>query len=211
MTPFIFLGDYIDRGPDSKGVIDYIINLKEDDYNIRTLRGNHEDYLLRTFDNETVQKNILGISYRNKLKKEWFKFGGKETLESFHVSDVHEIPAKYITWMRALEYYIELDSFILVHAGMNFGIEDPYEDKHSMLWIKEFKVDPDKDRLQENNPWPCSGEPGFHRFIEVAQPVLILSTSITGFIWTIKKVSAILWHLELTSMEMKVQPNIDKP
>ncbi len=52
-----FLGDYIDRGPDSKGVIDYIIDLKEDDYNIRTLRGNHEDYLVRTFDNETVHRN----------------------------------------------------------------------------------------------------------------------------------------------------------
>ena len=47
-----FLGDYIDRGPDAKGVIDYIIHLQQDGYNIRTLKGNHEDFLLRTFNNE---------------------------------------------------------------------------------------------------------------------------------------------------------------
>ena len=164
-----FLGDYIDRGPDAKGVLDYIINLKNDNYNIRTLRGNHEDYLLRTYDNETVQKNIFGITYQNKLKKEWFKFGGRETLKSFHISDVHEIPEKYISWMRELEYFITLQSFILVHAGLNFMIEDPFDDKHSMLWVKEYKV----DRVKA----------GFGNLVA----------------------------LELTSMELKVQNNVDIP
>jgi len=141
-----FLGDYIDRGPDSKDVIDYIIEFQKDDYKIRTLRGNHEDYLLRTFDNENVRKNILGITYQNNLKNEWFKFGGKETLKSFGVSDVHDIPPMYIDWMRGLEYFIQLDHFILVHAGLNFNIDDPFADKESMLWIKGFKADPVKIR-----------------------------------------------------------------
>ena len=44
-----FLGDYIDRGPDSKGVIDYIRKLQDDQYNVRLLRGNHEDYCLHAF------------------------------------------------------------------------------------------------------------------------------------------------------------------
>ena len=43
-----------------------------------------------------------------------------------------------------------LDSYILVHAGMNFGIEDPFADKHSMLWIKDFKVDKVKTGQQES-------------------------------------------------------------
>ena len=95
-----FLGDYIDRGPDSKGVIDFITGLRDDDYNIRTLRGNHEDYFIRIFDNETVQKNFLGITYQNHLKKEWFRYGGRETLKSFGISDVHDIPPRYVNWMR---------------------------------------------------------------------------------------------------------------
>lgn len=205
-----FLGDYIDRGPDARGVIDYIISLKEDEYNIRTLRGNHEDYLLRTFDNETIQKNIIGITYRNKLKKEWFKFGGRETLRSFQVSDVHEIPEKYIAWMRELEYFIALQGFILVHAGMNFSIEDPFDDKHSMLWIKEYKV----DRVKA----------GFRKLIHGHMPVSLdfidlLCTSNgfdfidldNGIYMPEKEGFGNLVALELTSMALKVQHNVDIP
>jgi serine/threonine protein phosphatase 1 len=205
-----FLGDYIDRGPDSKGVIDYIIKLQKDDYKIRTLRGNHEDYLLRTFDNETVQKNILGITFQNKLRNEWFKYGGKETLNSFHVSDVHEIPGSYIKWMRELEYYIILDSHILVHAGLNFGIEDPFSDKESILWIKDFKVDPKKA--------------GFRKIIHGHVPVsldfieLLRSSNKFDFIdldngiyITGKEGFGNLVALELTTMELKVQHNVDHP
>jgi serine/threonine protein phosphatase 1 len=205
-----FLGDYIDRGPDTRGVLDYIINLKNDEYNIRTLRGNHEDYLLRTLDNETVQKNILGITYQNKLKKEWFKFGGRETLRSFKVSSVHEIPEKYISWIRELEYFVTLQGFILVHAGLNFMIEDPFDDKHSMLWITEFKV----DRVKS----------GFRKLIHGHVPVslefidlLVTSNGFdfidldNGIYMPEKEGFGNLVALELTSMELKVQPNIDIP
>ena len=203
-----FLGDYIDRGPDSKGVIDYIINLKESGFNVRTLRGNHEDYLVRAFDNETVQKSILGITYRNKLKKEWFKYGGKETLKSFSVTDVHLIPEKYIEWMRELEYFIRLDTFILVHAGMNFAINDPYSDKHSMLWIKEFKVDKEKTGYRKL----------IHGHVPVSLDFIEVMTSKNNFNFidldngiymTDKAGFGNLVGLELTSMEMKVQTNID--
>jgi len=205
-----FLGDYIDRGPDSKGVIDYIINLKEKNFNIRTLKGNHEDYLVRTFDNETVQKNILGITYRDKLKKEWFKYGGKVTLNSFHVSDVHEIPEKYITWMRELEYFIMLDSFILVHAGMDFGIKDPFSDKDSMLWIKDFKVDPEKtgSRKVIHGHVPVSLE--FIELLRTGNGFDFIALD-NGIYVANKEGFGNLVALELTSMEMKVQHNIDIP
>jgi serine/threonine protein phosphatase 1 len=205
-----FLGDYIDRGPDAKGVIDYIMSLKEEGYNIRTLRGNHEDYLLRTYDNETVQKNILGITFQNKLKQEWYKYGGKETLKSFHVSDVHEIPGKYISWMRELEYFIMLDSFILVHAGMNFVLEDPFTDKHSMLWIKDFKVDKEKTGSRKI----------IHGHVPVSLDFIELLKSSNSFDFIdldngiyMKDTGGFgnLTALELTSMEMKVQVNVDVP
>jgi len=206
----IFLGDYIDRGPDSKGVLDFIIDLEEDDFNIRTLRGNHEDYLLRTFDNERVRKNLLGITYQNQLKKEWFKFGGKETLKSFRVSDVHEIPEKYIKWMRKLEYYIELDSYILVHAGMNFNMDDPYSDKQSMLWAKDFKIDLKKtgNRKLIHGHVPISLS--FIELLKSANNFNYIDLD-NGIYMTDKDEFGNLVALELNSLEMKVQHNVDAP
>ena len=55
-----FLGDYIDRGPDSKGVIDYVRQLEEDGYKVFPLRGNHEDYCLHAVQAEHERKSFLG-------------------------------------------------------------------------------------------------------------------------------------------------------
>jgi serine/threonine protein phosphatase 1 len=210
LDQIFFLGDYIDRGPDSKGVIDYIIKLKEDDYNIVTLRGNHEDYLLRTFDNETVHKNILGITYRDKLKKEWYKYGGRETLKSFQISNVHEIPQEYIDWIRNLEYYFLLDSYLLVHAGLNFDIDDPLDDRHSMLWIKDFKVSREKTggRRLIHGHVPVSLE--FIELLRTTDKFDFIDLD-NGIYMKGKEGFGNLTALELTSMEMKVQPNVDVP
>jgi serine/threonine protein phosphatase 1 len=203
-----FLGDYIDRGPDSKGVIDFIISLKRNKYTIRTLKGNHEDFLLRTFDNESVRKNFLGITYQNRLQKEWFNYGGRETLKSFNVSDVHDIPGEYIQWFKDLEYFIMLDKYILVHAGLNFDHDDPFSDKIAMLWIKDFKVDPEKsgNRKVIHGHVPVSLD-----FIDLHK-----STNHFGFVdldngiyMPNKAGFGNLVALELTSMELKVQPNLD--
>jgi serine/threonine protein phosphatase 1 len=204
-----FLGDYIDRGPDAKGVIDYITGLIKDDYTIRPLRGNHEDYLLRTYDNETVKKNFLGITFQNHLKKEWYKYGGKETLASFGVSDVHDIPVSYIEWMRNLEYYITLDSFILVHAGMNFEIEDPFTDKHAMLWVKDFKVNRDKsgNRKIIHGHVPVSLD--FIELLRTSGSFDFIDLD-NGVYYPDKEGFGNLVALELTTMELKVQNNVDR-
>jgi len=76
-----FLGDYIDRGPSSKEVIDYLIYLQKEEYNIRTLLGNHEDYLVKSYEEELSLKKVFGIKQKNKKKKEWLFHGGKETME----------------------------------------------------------------------------------------------------------------------------------
>ena len=69
------IGDYVDRGNDSKGVIDLIINLRIKGYQIHTLRGNHEQMMLdSTIDEERLFH--------------WLQNGGIETLTSFGISSV---------------------------------------------------------------------------------------------------------------------------
>ncbi|MBU1367921.1 MAG: metallophosphoesterase [Bacteroidetes bacterium] len=141
-----FLGDYIDRGPDSKAVLDYLMELEEQEFQVKFLLGNHEDYCIKAWDEDRSKKSFFGIKRKMKIQSIWEIHGGKETLESFGATYAGEIPEKYINWMRKLKYYIELDDFVLVHAGLNFKIDDPFTDKEAMIWTREFSVVPEKIR-----------------------------------------------------------------
>lgn len=131
-----FLGDYIDRGSDGKSVIDYIMSIQNQGYDVHYLIGNHEDFCLKSY--ELDQHRCFG---KSAVHKDWERYGAKATLTSFGVKRPRNIDEKYIEWMRKGEYFIELDKFILVHAGLNFNIPNPFEDTNSMMWIRDFKVD----------------------------------------------------------------------
>ena len=133
-----FLGDYIDRGPDGKGVIDYLMHLQQEEYNVHFLKGNHEDMCVKAFEADKKKKLFGG---KHIEQKEWEAVGAKKTLESFRVKHPREIPQLYIDWMNACLPYIELDEYIIVHAGMNFKIDNPFEDERSMMWTRKFQVD----------------------------------------------------------------------
>jgi serine/threonine protein phosphatase 1 len=139
-----FLGDYIDRGPDSKGVIDYIRNLQDDQFTITALRGNHEDFVIDLYDAEVKSRFSWFKSFASKKYRSWMEIGGRDTLQSFGISELRSIPPEYIEWMRGLTYHVILEDFILVHAGLNFEIDDPFTDKESMLWTREYRIKPEK-------------------------------------------------------------------
>ena len=86
-----FLGDYIDRGPRSKEVIDYIMGLQNQGYHIHCLKGNHEDYCIKAW--EADQKWHL---FKTEVQRSWEKVGASETLKSFGVKHPREIPQSYI-------------------------------------------------------------------------------------------------------------------
>ena len=125
------LGDYINKGPGSKEVIDFIFQLRDKGYKVKCLRGNHEQYLIDAF-------NFFGDEIP------FFYRGGKETLESFGANSVKEIPDQYIEFIQALPFYFELEKYILIHAGLDFDLEDPYNDNFSMLNIRKMNVDLEK-------------------------------------------------------------------
>ena len=131
LTPadeLFLLGDYIDRGPDAKGVIDYILDLRSRDYPVTTLMGNHEHMMLETWEDAAY----LPL---------WLRNGGAQTLTSFGVKDVRQVADKYWTFLDHLEYYRELPDCLLVHAGFDFEAGNPLANFEAMLWIRQFKVD----------------------------------------------------------------------
>ena len=117
----ILLGDYIDRGDKSKEVVDFIIKLSENGYDIIPLMGNHEAMLLDVYKNE---KSI----------SKWIQNGGNETLKSFEIISVNDIESKYIQFFKSLRYYYALEDYLFVHAGFNDEMEDPFKDDYHMLW-----------------------------------------------------------------------------
>lgn len=127
------LGDYIDRGPDSKGVLDYLLQLFSEDYDIRPLRGNHEQLLLDALsDPETFTL--------------WKGNGGYSTLQEFGISHPRDLPRRYLDLLAAMPLMHLLDDYLLVHAGLDFLKSDPITDSspHDLLWARDYRVVPVK-------------------------------------------------------------------
>lgn len=140
----IFLGDYIDRGPESKAVIDFIMNLQKNLPNVVALMGNHEDYLLKAYWYDIERKTFFGLKTKSYMHKEWEKQGGATTLKSFGVKWPADVPQAYIEWLADLPHHYELDTCILVHAGLNFENENPLEDTQAMMWARDYEIIPEK-------------------------------------------------------------------
>ena len=116
----ILLGDLIDRGGDSKGVLDTIFLLIENGFDLECLMGNHEKLLL---DAPLNTNNLT----------QWLLNGGDKTLSSFLTSSIEKIPSKYIKLINTFKYFIEYQSFILVHAALNMKIDNPFTDVNTIL------------------------------------------------------------------------------
>jgi serine/threonine protein phosphatase 1 len=112
----LFVGDYIDRGPDSKEVVNFLLDVKNERKTV-FLRGNHEVMLL-----EALEKG----SSRN-----WMFNGGKSTLQSYGKDAlVEDIPVEHIEFFKKTRLYYESDNYFFVHAGVppTMTIEQSKED-----------------------------------------------------------------------------------
>lgn len=126
----IFLGDYIDRGSDSKKVLDYLMNLKKD-YDCIFLLGNHEEMFL----------NFIN---RPKISDIYLYNGGFTTLKNFQVNKEKgsnwEIDDKYINFIENMKLWYETEDYFFVHAGVpNKNLEEITEnDKDYLIWTRDL-------------------------------------------------------------------------
>lgn len=116
----VFLGDYIDRGENSRKVIEFIRNLQKNNNKVIALMGNHEDML---------------IDYLNMADNSWVWNGHTNTLDSY--KGFEKQFDDDVEWIKNLPLYHEDKYFIYVHAGI-----DPYksmkkQDKNTLLWVRE--------------------------------------------------------------------------
>lgn len=133
-----FVGDYIDRGPSSKQVLDYLIELRDNGYEVYPLKGNHEEMLINAYLDQSSNNFML-----------WMMNGADATFQSYGIkshtllgeSSLNELPEEHMSFLRKMPYYYELKDHIIVHAGINFAVENPFEDYTSMVWCRDCEND----------------------------------------------------------------------
>ncbi|MBI5939369.1 MAG: serine/threonine protein phosphatase [Caulobacterales bacterium] len=137
----IFLGDYVDRGPDSKGVIERLTRIRADQPEARFLCGNHEETMLRflsDFDS--------GLA--------WTSYGGRETMLSYGVTPPRDkddlegwrraqqafkaaIPDTHLKFLWGLEDRVEVGDYLFAHAGVRPDRPLNAQTAHDLRWIRE--------------------------------------------------------------------------
>ncbi len=116
------LGDYIDRGPDSYGVMALIWRIVHKGYLVTCLRGNHEQLLLDALSGKGEPYDYLPRRQeRDGIRR----------------------------WIAAMPHYRETPGYLLVHAGLNFNADDPLEDHESMLWARYWEAEIDRTWLAD--------------------------------------------------------------
>ncbi len=121
----VFLGDYIDRGPDSRGVIARIRALqRRSGERVVCLRGNHEAMAL----------DAMACDAR---EEHWRANGGATTLASFGVSHAAALPGDVVAWLDALPYAHDDGLRYFVHAGIDPARPLFAQTDHDRLWIRE--------------------------------------------------------------------------
>jgi len=139
-SEIIFLGDLVDRGPDSAGVLDTAMRVKEQLRNVRFLMGNHEEvYLAATTGDEK------SVRFFNRI-------GGRETILSYEITmkeyielDMVQLakripelfPREHIDFIAGFEDHIIIGDYAFVHAGIRPGIPLSEQRQKDLRWIRE--------------------------------------------------------------------------
>jgi serine/threonine protein phosphatase 1 len=122
---FVFVGDYIDRGPDSRGVVAYLMELQARmPGRVTTLMGNHEVLALAAIEGST-DPNF------------WLLEGGGATLRSYGATRPHALPGEHVDWLRSLRLTHDDGRRLFVHAGVNPEKPLDAQDDVDLLWIRE--------------------------------------------------------------------------
>lgn len=142
----VFLGDHVDRGPDSRGVLDQIVSVKGDPtLEVHTLRGNHEDRMEAFLD-------------QPELGPGWCEYGGREALMSYGVvppvmkGDIEgwiaaavalreALPEAHLQLLRGQSHSLSIGDYFFAHAGARPGVALEAQTPEDLMWIRQPFLD----------------------------------------------------------------------
>ncbi|MGD8992078.1 MAG: metallophosphoesterase family protein, partial [Desulfobacterales bacterium] len=131
----LFIGDYIDRGPGSIEVLDYLIDLKMRLPGIIFLKGNHEDMLQNYLDGKDRFTYLLN--------------SGQQTLDAYlnnqDASADYPVPPAHLEFLSELRLYYQTENYIFVHAGMRDKVPLESQKETDLLWIRDEFIYSDYD------------------------------------------------------------------
>lgn len=143
-TQIIFLGDLCDRGPDSRGVIERVMQLAKASPDVRLIAGNHEELLIRSWDGDRRSAGLIN------------RVGGRETMLSYGVDEtkydeadidellemfVAHIPESHIAFLKAADDWIVAGDYLFVHAGIRPGDAIEEQRTSDLRWIRREFTD----------------------------------------------------------------------
>lgn len=139
-TRYIFLGDLIDRGPDSRGVVERLLAFSTSGANVRFLMGNHEQVFLRALEGDRRALRFLA------------RIGGRETLQSYGIAEedykaldfdelaehaAEKVPPEHLAFLASFESMIRLGDYLFVHAGVRPGVAFEAQEQSDLFWIRD--------------------------------------------------------------------------
>jgi len=144
----VFLGDYIDRGPDSRGVIEYLVDGLADGKKWTCLLGNH-DQLFCLFMEDCEAQMTLDYHWlhdrlggKETLKGYGIDIDNNDTLQNIHTRTCAAVPDAHIEFLESLPNFYQQDGLFFAHAGIRPGIPLERQSQQDLLWIRnEFLED----------------------------------------------------------------------
>lgn len=127
----IFIGDYIDRGAQSREVVDFIIDLKRRCKHVTCLLGNHEEMLMNYLEGHDEESRSI-----------FFVNGGRATALSYGYrggkgDEIIKVPRQHREFFKTLLPLYETEDYLFVHAGLRPGTDPARQDRRDLLWIRD--------------------------------------------------------------------------
>ncbi|MDE1467081.1 metallophosphoesterase family protein [Aurantiacibacter sp. D1-12] len=134
----IMLGDLVDRGPDSAGVVDFVKKWRKR-RDVRILWGNHEEMFVKAFEDEDVLRHFLRHGGRETLMSYGMerKAFSKSSLEEIQALMEAMVPAKHRKFISNFEDMVLVGDYLFVHAGIKPGVPLEEQKKRTLRWIRE--------------------------------------------------------------------------
>ncbi len=120
----IFLGDYIDRGTDSRRVIEFLLRFSETHKKSIFIKGNHEWMFERFYERRQPEDWEL-----------WEYNGAKKTLESY--GGIDKIPISHVNFLERTKYYHIKNKYLFVHGGVKPNVKLKDQKSEDMIWIRD--------------------------------------------------------------------------